>query len=177
MMLIVSQIIGFAAVALFLLSFQLKRRQQIVWVTCASNLLYVLQYCLLGAFSGAVLDVLSTVSSFFAGKKHAPNMQRHRKAFAALTLGLIAVAGVALALLQKDWIELIPVAGALLQAGSLWRDDEQAIRLLSLFGSPFWLVYNYISQAYGAALGSVLSIVSIIVGLLRYRKKQNAEKD
>ena len=70
-MFIFAQIVGIAAVGLFLLSFQLKKRRQIVLTTCISNCLYVLQYCLLGAFSGAVLDVLSTVSSFFAAKKNA----------------------------------------------------------------------------------------------------------
>ena len=72
MILIVSQIIGFAAVALYLLSFQLKKRGQIVWATCLSNVLYVQQYVLLGAFSGAILDGLSAISSFFAAKKNTP---------------------------------------------------------------------------------------------------------
>ena len=64
-MLIISQVIGVFAVALYLLSYQLKKRSHIVWVTCISNALYVTQYILLGAFSGAVMDFMSTVSSFF----------------------------------------------------------------------------------------------------------------
>jgi len=72
MLLIVSQIIGLTAVGLYLLSYQLKKRKHIVWVTCISNALYVLQYVLLGAFSGAVMDFMSTVSSFFAAKKNDP---------------------------------------------------------------------------------------------------------
>ena len=69
MLLVASQIIGLAAVGLYLLSYQLKKRKQIVWVTCISNALYVLQYVLLGAFSGAILDFMSTVSSFLAAKE------------------------------------------------------------------------------------------------------------
>ena len=63
-MLIISQVIGVAAVALYLISYQLKKRRDIVWVTCISNALYVLQYILLGAFSRAIMDFMSTVSSF-----------------------------------------------------------------------------------------------------------------
>ena len=69
MLLIVSQVIGLGAVALYLLSYQLKKRRQIVSATCISNLLYVLQYILLGAFSGAVMDTLSAVGSFLAGRR------------------------------------------------------------------------------------------------------------
>ena len=171
MLLIVSQIIGFSAVALYLLSFQLKKRGQIVWATCLSNVLYVLQYVLLGAYSGAVLDGLSAVSSFFAANKNTAQFKKHSKWIATLTLILIVVLGTFIAVLRKDCVELIPVAGALLQTGSLWLEDEQTIRKFGLASAPFWLTYNYISRAYGAAFGSVLTIVSTVTALIRYRKK------
>ena len=78
-MLIASQIIGIAGVALYLLSYQLKKRKDIVRVTCISNALYVLQYILLGAFSGAIMDFMSTVSSFLAAKKNSPAFRAHTK--------------------------------------------------------------------------------------------------
>ncbi len=171
-MLIISQIIGIVAVALYLLSYQLKKRRQIVWATCISNALYVLQYILLGAFSGAVLDFLSTVSSFLAAKKNEAPFRRYAWWLAFSNLLIIAVAGAATAVLQRDWIELIPVAGALLQTGGLWCDNEQTIRKFGLAGAPFWLVHNYISQSYAAALGSVIAIVSVIIAMVRYRKRE-----
>lgn len=170
MILIVSQIIGFAAVALYLLSFQLKKRGQIVWATCLSNVLYVLQYVLLGAFSGAILDGLSAISSFFAAKKNTPKFKKHSKWIAITTFALIVFFGVLMAVIQRDFIELLPIAGSLLQTGGLWAEDEQKIRKFGLACAPFWLAYNYISRAYGAAFGSVLTMISSIVGLVRYRK-------
>ena len=173
-MLIISQIIGLAAVGLYLLSYQLKKRKQIVWVTCISNALYVTQYLLLGAFSGAVMDFMSTVSSFFAAKKNDTPFARYRKWLAASNLLLIAAAGIISAVLQRDPIELIPIAGALFQTGGLWFDDEQTIRKFGLMSAPFWLIYNFISQAYGASLGSVLAMISVITAMVRYR---NTEKE
>lgn len=169
-MLIAAQIIGFTAVGLYLLSYQLKKRAHIVWTTFASNVFYVLQYILLGAFSGAVLDVLSTVVSFLAARKNAPGLKKYAK-YICLAAVLVTIAiGLVIAILQKDLIELIPIAGAVFQTIGLWCDDEQTIRKFGLCSSPFWLVYNFISQAYGAALGSFLAMVSIITALVRYRK-------
>lgn len=170
---IAAQIIGFLAVFLYLLSFQLKKRSQIVWVTCLSNVLYVLQYFLLGAFSGAVLDILSAVSSFFAGKKNQSRFRVLCKLAAFLTLSMIVAAGVTVSLLRKDPVQLIPIAGALFQTGALWFDREQTIRWFSLLGAPFWLIYNTVAMAYGAAFGSALSILSAVVGLIRYRKTKS----
>lgn len=170
-MLIVSQIIGLAAVGLYLLSYQLKKRRDIVWVTCISNALYVLQYILLGAFSGAIMDFMSTVSSFLAAKKNQPAFKKHARWLAISNMIVITVVGLISAYLQRDWIELLPIAGALFQTGGLWFDNEQTIRKFGLCSAPFWLIYNYISQAYGAALGSVIAIVSIVTAMIRYRNK------
>lgn len=171
MLLIISQIIGLLAVALYLLSFQLKRRGNIVGVTCLSNALYVLQYVLLGAFSGAVMDFLSTVASFFAANKNSALLKKYSKVIAVISFGVIVVAGLVLTLIQKKPLELLPIAGALLQTGGLWFEKEQTIRKFGLVSAPFWLVYNFSSQAYGAALGSVLAMCSSIIAMLRYRKK------
>ena len=171
-LLIISQIIGLTAVGLYLLSYQLKKRRQIVWITCISNALYVLQYILLGAYSGAVMDFLSTVSSFMAAKKNEAPFSRYARWLAFSNLFVIAVAGIVSATLQHDWIELIPVAGAILQTGGLWCDNEQTIRKFGLCGAPFWLVYNYISQSYAAALGSLIAIVSVIIAMIRYRENK-----
>ena len=171
MLLVVSQIIGLGAVGLYLLSYQLKKRKHIVWATCISNALYVLQYLLLGAFSGAIMDFMSTVSSFFSAKKNDPPFNRYIRPLAFINMAAIAVVGLISAFIQREWIELLPIAGALLQTGGLWCNNEQTIRKFALCSAPFWLVYNYISQAYGAALGSVIAIVSIIIAMVRYRKK------
>ena len=86
---------------------------------------------------------------------------------------VIATVGLATAFFQKEWIELLPIAGALFQTGGLWFDDEQTIRWFGLCSAPFWLIYNFISQAYGASLGSVCAIISIIISLARYHKTRS----
>ena len=175
MMLIASQIVGICGMALFLLSFQLKRRKHIVVSICVSNMLYIIQYLMLGAFSGASTDFLSTVASFFASKKESPKFKKYAKKLMGLTLFVIAAVGIIITIAQKDLIELLPIIGALLQTGSLWFDDEQTIRKLCLGGAPFWLCYNFISQAYVASLGSLFSIISIIISLIRYRKNKKED--
>ena len=64
--------------------------------------------------------------------------------------------------------------GALFQTGGLWCEDEETIRKFGLCGTPFWLIYNYITQAYGAALGSVFIIVSAVTAMMRFRKNKNS---
>ena len=66
---IIPQIIGIAAVVAFLASYQMKHRRGIILLNVVSRALYILQYLLLGAISGAVLDILGAIASILASKK------------------------------------------------------------------------------------------------------------
>ena len=68
-MILLAQIIGVFAVITFLLSYQQKKRKNIIVWNATSRILYILQYLILGAFEGVVLDILGTVSSVAAQKK------------------------------------------------------------------------------------------------------------
>ena len=63
-------IVELVAMTTFILSYQMKKRRNIIIVNGTSSVLYVLCYVLKGSFDGATLDVLSTVSAFVAGAKH-----------------------------------------------------------------------------------------------------------
>lgn len=108
---------------------------------------------------------------FLQPKKNDLPFRRHARYLALSNIIAIAAVGLISAAVQREWIELLPIAGALFQTGGLWCNNEQTIRKFGLCGAPFWLVYNYISQAYGASLGSMIAIISIIISMIRYRKK------
>ena len=169
---LIPQIIGLAAVVTFLLSYQQKKRQNIIIFNTISRCLYILQYLLLGAYSGAVLDVLGAISSVIAGKKHTWFIKRHTKAvFIAINL-VIIFSGVAIALINKSLLDLLPILGVLLHTSAFWITSERTIRRVSLLGSPFWLVYNFLSRAYSSAIGDVLTMASIVTAMLRYKDSE-----
>ena len=178
---IIPQIIGLAAVATFLLSYQQKKRKSIIVFNVISRCLYILQYLLLGAFSGAVLDILGAISSVIAEKKDKGFVKKFTLPVLVAMDTVIVIAGVAICIHNKSLLDLLPIAGVLLHTTAFWISDERIIRRVSLLGSPFWFVYNFASRAYGSAIGDVLTIVSIVTAMIKYRKKgtdltENTEK-
>ena len=65
----------------------------------------------------------------------------------------------------------------LLHTGAFWISDERIIRRISLLGSPFWFVYNFASRAYGSAIGDLLTMGSIVIAMIKYRKKDGCETE
>ena len=167
-----AQIVGVLAVISFLLSYQQKKRSNIIALNAASRILYIIQYLMLGAFEGAALDVLGTVSSIAAQNKDKGFIKRHTK------LVLIAVNLVIFAsgmLVYENVFSLFPIVGVILHTSAFWINDEKIIRRVSFLGSPFWLVYNLSSLAFGSAFGDVLSMVSIGIAILRYDVKRKKD--
>lgn len=162
---IIAMIIGIVAVTVFLLSFQQKTRGKIIAFNATSRVLYILQYILLGAFSGAVLDILGIVASALAGLKNHPKMKKYMKLLIPLLYVAFIVAGI---LTYTRFLDLFALVGVMLHTGAFFLDDERWIRILSLIGSPFWLVYNITSLAIGSAIGDMLSICSIGIAIFRY---------
>ena len=162
---IFAQTVGVFAVVTFLLSYQFRKRKHIVLVNSISSILYVLQYILLGAFEGAAIDILSAVSAVAAHNKDRKWIEKHMKTIVAVLNLAILGAGL---YLYKNIFSLFPVVGAILQTSAFWITGEKRIRQVSFLGAPFWLVYNLVSQAYGSAVGSLLSIVSIGLAIYRY---------
>lgn len=172
---IIPQIVGLLAVASFLTSYQLKKRQSIILCNVLSRCLYILQYLLLGAIAGAVLDILGALSSIIAQRKSSPFIKRHIRAVFILINSVIVAAGVAICIINRSALDLLPIAGVLLHTGAFWISNEKIIRRISLIGSPFWLVYNLASRAYGSALGDLLTMASIIIAMVKYRDKSKSK--
>lgn len=162
-------VIGIIAVILYLSCYQQKKRSRIILFNATSRVLYIIQYILLGAFEGATLDILGTISSVLAQKKNTPFIKKNMKWFIVGLNLLVIGAGLPL---YKNIFSLFPLIGVILHTDAFWMDDEKRIRQISLAGSPFWLIYNFVSRAYGSCVGDVLSIISLVTAMFRYDFKK-----
>lgn len=165
--------VGVLAVVIFVLSYQQKTRRGIVVCNVISRALYVLQYILLFAFEGAVLDIIGIIASVLAQNKDKPFIKKHLKAF-IIGVNLLIVG--ATAALYKNAFSLLPMFGVLLHTGAFWLSDEKHIRRVSFLGSPFWLAYNIYSSAFGSAIGDVMTMVSIGIAIFRYDIKKKDKR-
>lgn len=171
----VALVVGLFAVFFYMLGYLQKKKGSILALNLLARLLFILQYLLLGAFSGAVLDVAGAIATVVAGKKEASFFKKHLKLVILLVNLLIVGAGVYVILITKEYLGVLSVIGVLCHVNAFWFDRERSVRRLSMLGSPFWLAYNLLSGAYGSCVGDVLSMVSIGIAMFRYDRKPKCE--
>lgn len=169
----IANAVGAVAAVIFVLSYQQKTRKWIVLLGAISRILFVVQYVMLGAFEGAVLDVIGALAGVLA--------ERKENRFIKKVLPFIIVAihltilGVGI-WLYVDIFSIFVIAATSLHVAALWFSKEKTIRRLSLAGSPCWLVYNIASKAYPSAASDSFVIISIIVAMFRYDFKKGKKE-
>lgn len=171
---IAGNILGLLAVAMFVLSYQMKSRRNIILLNASSRLLFIIQYLLLGAFEGALLDTIAFFVSLLCQKRDHEFIKKHF----ALTVILSDIAIFALGMITyKNIFSILPILGVIFETLALWMKKERTIRIASLLGAPFWLVYNTLNYAYGSAIGNAITLVSIGIAIVRYDilKKQQPD--
>lgn len=175
---ILANLIGITAVVLCVLCFQSRTRRGILFLNASSRVFYVLQYILLGAFAGAVLDLTALLVTILARHKDNRWLKKHPGLMILGANGFVVAMGL---LSYENGYSLLPIIGVLFETGAFWLNRERNIRLVSFASIPFWLAYNLICGAYGSVLGNVLTAGSIGLAIFRYdilkKKQKRNEKE
>ena len=162
---IIANILGIAAVVFFVLSYQFKKNSNIILCNALSRVLYVSQYFLLGAYEGAWLDITAFLISVFCYLQSRKNARKNLVVLIVLSNLMIVAVGL---ISYRNIFSILPILGVVFETQALYLKSVNKILLMSLFGAPFWLIYNFASEAYGSCIGDVLSMVSIGIAMIRY---------
>ncbi|MBQ8868374.1 MAG: YgjV family protein [Oscillospiraceae bacterium] len=166
---IVAQIIGIVVTILCIVSTQLKRKWQMLFISFVANFLNVIMFFLLNGVTSAVMVSLTAsaqcaVNCFLAYKNKEPStIQR------IIFTVLYVVSGV---LQYSVFLDILPILASLLFMVSVFQKTEQKLRIFCLANAVVWIVYDSIIGT-TAVLGQIFSLVSILVALYRYRKQKS----
>jgi hypothetical protein len=168
---IIATVIGGIAAAIYVASYQCKKRKWILFLGALSRVLFILQYILLGAFSGAALDLIAILAALVAGKKDHPTLKKLLVPIIVVIHAAILVTSI---LLYQSWYDIFVLLAATFCVAALWFTKERIIRAVSFLSSPCWLVYNLSSKAYFSAVSDSFAILSLLIAIWRYdiRKKK-----
>ena len=89
------------------------------------------------------------------------------KVWPYLLIALVIIAG---SIGVKTYLDILPVVGSIFGTLAASFKNENMFRLFKLGDSPCWLVYNASIPSLGGTVCEVFNLISIIVGLIRYRK-------
>lgn len=154
--------IGVLGITASVISFQCKKHGAILTFRTLNELLFAVQYLLLGAYTGAAMNLIGCVRNTVFTQM----VKRGKK-----TTGMCAVFSVLfLVFTAATWAGpksiLIGVA-KVLSTVAYGNENPKIVRRLIFLTSSGWLVYNAVVGSYAGVLCEAFTIVSILVAIIR----------
>ncbi len=164
---IIIQLIGFLALAVSLLSFQFKRHNRIMLFRTASELIFALQYILLGAWSAAIMDGVSIVRNTLYTR-----LVKKNRSTTPVIIGFCIFVVVVGVVTFEGIISLLPIISKLLTTVSYGMKNERLLRLITLPSCIFWIVYNVFVGSAAGVLSDSLTLVSLLIAMYKFDFKK-----
>ena len=167
---VVIQAIGFVGMAVSIISFQTKSYQKIIWLRVISEIIFAVQYFLLGAYTGMVSNILSCVTNSVYRIRVKKNKSNKvcRIVFACL---FVLVGG----LTWQGMITVLVVSAKVLSTIANGMGNSKTIRYMNLGIMMLWNVHDVIVFSIAGVLCNMATIVSILIAIFRIDRKKKME--
>lgn len=159
---IIGQIIGFIAMGIIVISYQQKTHKNILVFQMVSGLLFTIHYIMLGAYTGAVMNLLGAFRSLVYANRD------KKWAKSVLWPTLFSIGFLISGILTWDNVySVFPLIAMLMSSVVLWIEQPKINRIFSLPTSTCWLIYNIKTVSIPGIVTEIFVLTSIIVGIIR----------
>ncbi len=168
-----AQLVGAAAMILLFLSYQVNERKIILIFQVCISICWTVHYGMLGATAGVLINILCFIRNITFSYR-----DKYRWS-SGIWMPIIICAAEVIATVAV-WggpVDILALIGAPLQTTALWMKKPKYIRLLMLFASPLWMVYDYFNGSYVGILTETIVMISLLIAMFRYDIKKNSSEE
>ena len=163
---LIVQAIGFLGLLIGVIAFQFKKHSHIVLAKMLSELIFSVQYVLLGAWTAAILDCFSVLRNMLFR-----NFVK-RKISTTPVIVLFGVFVLITGFFTYDGIlSLFPIGSKLLTTVSYGMKNEKLLRFITLPSCILWIIYNLSVGSIAGALTDLLCLGSLLLAIYKFDLK------
>lgn len=170
---LIGQAVGFVAIAVAFLSFQIKSKNGILAVQALANFIWAVHFYMIGAMAGCIINLVAT------GRNIVFAMRNKYKWLNGIWLPtFIAIVIATISIITKEtWFDVILLPSTILSTYTYCLGNERLIRNSTVFVSLTWLVFNIVSFSVSGVVAEIFNLTSLTIAIIRFRKRGNkAEK-
>lgn len=161
---LIGHILGFVSVGLFFYSYQRTQKRKIMVIQTVATALSCIQYLFIGAFSGFALNVVCIIRNFaFYHRDKKQSADLASPVFFAMCMAVVSFFS------WEGMHSMLITLGLVVNTLCMGLFDAKSFRKTILISSSLILVYNIFASSYSGVLSESISLVSVIIGIVRYR--------
>ena len=174
---ILSQVLTIIVYILIAITYQLKKRKNIVILSFSTQIIQGTVYFLLNAYTAlamrgvaAIRDLVFWVDENKNGKSNKINTKD------ILFLIVLYVLIIIFTIITLDgWYSLLSATATMLSTYSIWQKNVKIYKILGIPTGILWIVYNFLYKSiFGVILESLL-LLATIRGVVVYSMEENME--
>ncbi len=188
---ILAQVLGVIAIASNIFAMQFNKHGLIMLFKLIGSFLFCLQYLLLGAYVGMIMDFIGTIRNviFAYLVKKEKSTTPYIIFFAILTIaiGIFTVVttwsativtvsrwskSIQIATLLAVLISILSIFAKLISTIAYGFKSAHTIRMLNLPSCSCWIIYNLVCFSFTGVINEILTISSIIIAEIRFKEKK-----
>jgi hypothetical protein len=168
MQMIIGQVLGILATIIGVCSFQVNNKKHLLLIQSVSTVLTCISYLFLGATSGFALNIVCLARNIvFCFSKKDRNLDYLLTGAFMILMGFIG------ALSWQGPVSLLIIIALVANTFFMCLGSTQVLRYSILGTSTMVLIYNIAFIAIGGILYESFAIISAIIGIIRFNKKEN----
>jgi len=162
---LIGQILGIVAVILGFITYQMKSPKWLLIVNLITCGVFCAHYLLIGAISGAVMNGIGIL-------RNVVYTNRDKKCFSSPVWPFVFAAIMLISGLVtwQDWRSVLMICALVINSLALSMKNAQHIRWSLLITCPLVMIYDVLLHSYGGIVYEGMSIVSAVIGIIRFRK-------
>ena len=161
---LIGHILGFVSVGLFFYSYQRTQKRKIMIIQTVATALSCVQYLLIGALSGFALNIVCIIRNFafyYRDKKHSTDLIL--PVIFALCMAVVSIFS------WEGIHSLLITLGLVVNTVCMGVCDAKNFRKTILISSSLILIYNIFASSYSGVLSESISLISVVIGIIRFR--------
>ena len=156
-------LLGALGIVAAVLAFQCKRHGRVLTYRTANEILFGVQFFLLGAYTGVAMNVVGSIRNTIF------TVEVKRGKSTRLTAAIFCLAFLVFGLLTWEGPKsLLVIAAKIISTLAFGNKNLLVVRLLILVTSSSWLIYDLFSGSYAGVVCEVLTLLSILIALYRF---------
>lgn len=159
---ILVQAVGVLGITASILSFQCKKHKRLLWLRTANEMLFALQYGMLGAYTGMMMNLIGSARNVVFAKmvEKGKNTNHMRFFFSALFLLFCFFT-------WAGFKSILVAVAKILSTVAYGSANVFFVRILIFVTSISWFIYNFFVHSYAGCVCEALTLCSIIIGIIR----------
>lgn len=170
---IISQIICLIAFLISLTVYHKKNKKKILKTSIFTNVLKLVHYLLLNAYSGCITKILGIIRDVIIIKKEkikflSSNVYLFLLVFIYVMVSIFTYKGI---------VSIFPLIAAIIYLIPTWKGEAITVKKAAFISSIFWLIYDISILSITGIISHLFSITSILIALIKYYKKVEKKKN